>query len=50
MKFSQSTYRVNESRGVVQPVLVLSNPSSTDITIEVLNIDITAVGELSLVH
>ena len=42
--FNQSTYSVNEDDGPAQPVLVLSNPSSTDITITVQNTDITARG------
>ena len=44
MKFSQPTYSINEDRGPVQPVLVLSNPSSTDITVEVFSTNITAIG------
>ena len=43
--FSQSTYSVNEDDGPVQPVLVLSEPSSTDITVQVFNADGTATGE-----
>ena len=50
VKFSQSTYSVNENSGVVQPVLVLSNPSSTDITVEVTSTDGSATGELILFH
>ena len=45
VKFSQSTYRVNEYNGSVQPMLVLSNPSSTNITINVSTANITAFGE-----
>ena len=47
MKFNHSRYSVNEDSGPVQPVLVLSNPSSTDITVEVFNTNITALGEHS---
>ena len=43
--FDQSTYNINEDDGPVQPVLVLSNPSSTDITVQVRSRDITATGE-----
>ena len=50
VKFSQSTYSVNENSGVVQPVLVLSIPSSTDITVEVISTDGSATGELILFH
>ena len=45
MKFTQSAYNVNEGSGPVQPMLVLSNPLSTDITIEVFNTNITAIGK-----
>ena len=50
VNFSQSTYSVNENSGVIQPVLVLSNPSSTDITIEVTSTDGSATGKLMLFH
>jgi len=33
--FNQSTYSVNENAGPAQPTLILSNPSSTDITVRV---------------
>ena len=42
---NQPTYRVDESNGLVQPVLVLSNPSSTDINIRVKDNSDTATGE-----
>ena len=45
--FSEIIYSVNEDSGSVQPVLVLSNSTSNDITIEVLNIDGSAFGEHS---
>ena len=45
VSFSQSTYSVNEYDGVVQPVLVLSNPSSTNITVQVRDNNNTATGE-----
>jgi len=43
--FSQSTYIVDEDDGPAQPVLILSNPSSTDITVQVTSNDITTTGE-----
>ena len=46
VSFSQSTYSVNEDDGVVQPVLVLSNPTSTDITVQVRSNDNTATGKV----
>ena len=45
MSFNHSTYIIDEDDGSIQPVLVLSNPSSTDITIQVVNEDSTATGE-----
>ena len=33
--FEQSVYVVYENASVVQPVLILSNPSSSDITVKV---------------
>ena len=45
MNFSNSRYSINEDSGPVQPVLILSNPSSTDITVKVFSIDIAAIGE-----
>ena len=43
--FSQTTYSVNEGAGSVQIGLVLSDPSSTDITVQVTNTDGSATGE-----
>ena len=43
--FNQSTYNVNEDDGPAQPVLVLSNPSSTNITVQVRDTQNTATSE-----
>ena len=43
VKFKQSSYHINEENKV-PPVLVLSNPSSTDITVNIISNDITATG------
>ena len=43
--FSQTTYSVNENAGPAQPVLVLSNPSTSDVTVEVTTTDGSATGE-----
>ena len=46
--FSQSVYSISEDarpRIRAQPVLVFSNPSSTDITVQVTNTDGSATGE-----
>ena len=37
VSFTRLTYSVNEDDGPVQPVLVLSNSSSTDIIVQVYN-------------
>ena len=42
--FSEATYRVNEGDGSVQIGLVLSNPSSIPITVQVFNTDGSATG------
>jgi len=44
VSFEQSAYRVNEYDGSVELALVLSNPSSTDITVKVIDKGITATG------
>ena len=46
--FNQSTYHGDEDDGPAQPVLVLSNPSSTDITISVFSTDGSATGKDTL--
>ena len=38
-------YSVNEDTGPARPVLVISNPSSTNITVQVTNTDGSATGE-----
>jgi len=35
VRFNQSTCSVNENEGPARPTLILSNPSSTDITLRV---------------
>ena len=47
--FNQSIYSVNEDAALIQPVLVISNPSSTDITVQVTNTDGSATGEYCIV-
>ena len=42
------TYNIDEDNGPVQPVLVLSNPSSTTVTIEVLSMDESATGKYTV--
>ena len=45
ISFNESTYSVNEDNGSIQPILVLSNPSSTDITVQVIDYNDTATSE-----
>ena len=45
MTIGRSTYSVDEDDGPAQPVLVLSNPSSTDITVRVRDTQNTATSE-----
>ena len=43
--FNQSMYSVIENAGPAQPVLVLSNPSSMEFTVQVTSTDGSAIGE-----
>jgi len=45
LKFNQLTYSVDEDDGLVQTTLVLSNPSSTDITVQIIDTADTATGK-----
>jgi len=45
VNFSQSNYNANENDELVQLMLVLSNPSSSDIIVYVDTIDREATGE-----
>ena len=45
VSFEQQTYIVNEADGSFQPVLVLSNPSATVITVEVFSTNGSATGK-----
>ena len=44
VKFSQVTYSVGENNVMVQIELVLSNPSSTNIIVQVFNTDRSAAN------
>jgi len=48
--FNQPTYNVNEGTGPVQPVLVPTNPSSTDISVEVMGTNVSAFGKIKNMH
>ena len=43
-------YTVNENAGAVQVSLILSNPSSTAVMIQVFNADESATGKYNNVH
>ena len=45
VSLNQLTYSVNEDNTLLQPTLILTNPSSTDITIEVLSANGSAFGK-----
>ena len=45
VSFEQQSYAVNENNGKVEPVLVLSNPSSSVITVQVFSTDGSATGK-----
>ena len=44
VSFNQSSYIANEDEGPAEPVLVLSNPSSTDIIVVVTQSDMSGSG------
>ena len=50
VSFNQSAYSVAEDNGPARPLLVLSNPSSLDITVQVLDNSVTATRKLSTMH
>ena len=45
MRFDEPIYVVDEDEGPARPTIILSNPSATDITVQVTNTDGTATGE-----
>jgi len=45
VSFAQSTYFVNETDNFVQVEMVLSNPSSTNVTVQIISSDVTGTGE-----
>ncbi|XP_065910088.1 uncharacterized protein [Dysidea avara] len=49
INFGQSTYIIDEDNGVLQPVLILSNPSSTNIVIKVKSSDVNATGDFDYI-
>ena len=45
IRVDEPVYNVDERSGMVQVALVLSNPLSSDLTVEVMINDVTAIGE-----
>jgi len=45
MRFSQKTYSVDENDGPVHAVLILSNPSSADIAVEIIDSESSATSK-----
>ena len=45
VSFSKSRYSIIENEGILQPVIVLSSPSSFDTTVSVRNNDKTTKSE-----
>ena len=48
--FEQSAYSVYEELITVRPVLTFSNPSATDITVQVISSDVTTSGNLNRLY
>ena len=48
MNFTQLTYSVAEHVGVLQPALIISNPLSADITLQITDENNTATGEYTI--
>ena len=47
VRFNNATYTVDEDAGIIQPLLVLSNPSSLNETVLVISTDVTATGMIN---
>ena len=50
LRFTQTTYNIGEGDALVQPMLTLSRPLSTDLTLQVLNSDLSATGKYRMVQ
>ena len=44
ISFDQLIYFVSENYGMVELMAILSNPSTTDITVQIISSDITAIS------
>ena len=45
LKFNQRMYNINESDGLVQPMLILSDPLITSLSLQVITIDSSATSK-----
>ena len=45
ISFDQLIYFVNENNGTVELKAILSNPSTTDITVQIISSDVTAISK-----
>ena len=50
ISFNQSIYHVNETDMTVEIVAILSNPSSSDFTVEVTSNDVIATSEFATAY
>ena len=50
MRFDNTTYAVNEDVGIIQPLLLISNPSSFNETVQVINADISTNGKVNFIY
>ena len=48
LRFNPTVYTINENAGFVQPTLTLSAPLTTDLTLQVANIDSTATSKCNI--
>ena len=44
--FNESTYSIDENNGEIQLTLILSNPSSSNIIVQIRDMEISATSEL----
>ena len=45
VKFNQEMYAINESDGLVKPVLILSDPLPTNLFLQVMTVDSSATSK-----
>ena len=50
ISFNELIYFVNESNETVELLVILSNPSATDITVQIMSSDVTAISKYAHNH